>query len=301
MARFSSGPSGAGRGVAIAAVALLAAVVGVLTYLALQRGGAPLAGATAGPIPTFAYATDAPSPTPTPTPSGPAFDPAAERFLTIGSGAMWRATAGLCGGPEPLLERSADGGATWSDVTPRYLGIHQILGVETFAGSQADMVAATGDGCGVSVQRTFTQGTFWEAHPDFLADWAYVPTGDRSMVMLAGAGVAAPCAMPSSLRAADGVTALVCEGKAFTRQGADWSALPVEGVVALAVSDGNVVAAHRAADCAGLAVTSVSGAGQLAPLGCIADADTSAPAALAVNGASVIVWSGDRLSTLTAP
>ena len=125
---------------------------------------------------------------------------------TVGSGALWRGTAGACGGAAPTLERSRDGGDTWNDVTPRYLGIGQLLSVEAFAGSEAQIVARMGDDCELQALRTFTQGRFWESHPEALAASTYVDPADPTKVVIADADVTAPCATPWGART-DGVPA----------------------------------------------------------------------------------------------
>ncbi|MEU1972070.1 hypothetical protein ABZ477_10465 [Microbacterium sp. NPDC019599] len=290
------------RWVAISAVALLAVVIGILSLVAYQRANPPAEPATAGPVPTFDLGveteTPTPSPTATPTPE-PAPPREAERFLSVGSQAMWRATAGLCGSVEPLVERSGDGGQTWSDVTARYLGLTQVASLDAFSAQDAEMVAAAGN-CDAQALRTFTNGQFWAPYPDVLAVSRYIDLVDSSLIHLGrGAASQAPCAEARGLRASGDVVALVCEGRAWVWTGSDWSPLSPEGVVALAASDGAVIAAYPADGCAGLTVTRFAAAGGEGdpgtPVGCAEGADAASSAAMAVAGGSVLVWSGGSL------
>ncbi len=180
---------------------------------------------------------------------------AAERFLSAGPGALWRATAGRCGETEPLLERSTDDGATWQDVTPRYLGIGQILSLDAFADTEAQMVALMGPGCELQALRTFTQGRFWEPYPDVLAASTYVDPADPATVVIAGAAASAPCPEPWGVRAASGTVGLICDGTAYERVDGTW--MPVaEGALAITADGAGVTAAAIRADCTGVWIAS---------------------------------------------
>lgn len=257
-------------GIAVAIVAIGAVVLVVLALLH-SRGEAPTG--TPRPVPTFDAPQDSTaSPTPTPTPTvTPPTPGAGERFLAIGTGAMWRATAGGCGGPAPVIERSVDGGATWRDVTPTYRGIAQVLSLDPLAGDQAEIVAGMGPGCEVQALRTFTGGEFWEPYADVLAASTYLaPQNPASVVTPAGA-VAAPCPSPWGLRSSRGTVGLICDGTAYQRAGAAWQPVGTDAV-AVAIRDGAVVA--------------------------VTAAQATAPAAAAVAADGLRVWSGDALATI---
>ena len=283
------------RVLAIVLVAALAVVVVVLSALALQRSNAGVDAQSANPVPSFSLGVGAESPTPTPEAAAGA---PPERFLTAGAGPVWRATAGVCDGAEPLVERSVDGGATWADVTPRYRELTQVFALEAFAGTEAEMVGSVA-ACEVQALRTYTQGTYWDSYPDVLATSRYLMPSDATVVTPDGPA-AAPCAAPHGLRAADAL-ALVCDGAAWAQlPGADWVALPPTGVAAVAVVGVDVVVAHAGDACAGIALTRFAGGdGNAAePVGCAEGADASAPTALAASGDSFLVWSGDSLVTV---
>lgn len=288
--------SGAGRtlGAWLLGVLVVALVTGTvaLTALALSHvRGAPPAGAVPPPS-TFTPApvpeTSAPEPEPVAV-----YDRAAERFLSVGTGVLWRGVAGECGVSEPLLERSEDAGESWTDVTPRYLEIAQLTSVDAFADTEADIVAAWGEECEVQLRRTFSQGAFWDDYSELLDLYRHVSIPDPAEVLTADGPVATPCEDPRSFRAAGEVIALVCDGTASVYTGDEWSPLPAAEARALTVDDGDVVVAHLSDACEGLALTRYADASDPADLGCAPVADPYAPAALAVSGDDILLWSGD--------
>lgn len=288
--------------VAGGAVIVLAIVAVVLVVLAIQRvSGADAPEHTAAPVPTFRADTSAtPSPTPEPTPTAaPLHDRSQERFLSIGAQAMWRGVAGACTSAEPLLERSTDGGETWTDVTPRYLEIGSLSAVSAFAGAEGEIIASMGAECGVQALRTFTQGQFWEPYPDVLAASTYVDPTNPGSIVTPGGPVAAPCPDARSLRSAGGVTALICDSVAYVL-GADaaWQPLSTDAVTALSVSNGRVFVSHHTNSCAGLTITRFDDAtdGSSEDLGCVDVTDVATPTAVAVSEGNVFVWSGESMN-----
>jgi hypothetical protein len=285
------------RGIAIATVALLALAVGVLSVLAYQHARPGVDPGDAAPVPTFTLGVQT---APTPTPPAPnQLDPAAERFLSLGSAAWWRGTAGRCGQTEPVLERSTDGGATWVDVTPRYRAVAQIQSLDAFTSADAEMVATTGHGCLTEALRTFTEGEFWESYPDVLAVSRYVDPADAAVVHLGPDTVAAPCATASGLRAQGDIVALVCDATAFVWRSGQWEAFPSEGVAAVATDSESVAVAHSSEACAGVTITRFDGADPEAgtDAGCLTDLDPKTATALAISGDRFVVWSGDGLAS----
>lgn len=286
------------RGIAIAAVALLALAVGVLSVLAYQHARPGVDPGEAAPVPTFTLGVQA---APSPTPSAPnALDPSTERFLSLGSAAWWRATAGRCGQTEPLLERSTDSGATWADVTPRYRAVAQIQSLDAFTSADAEMVATTGHGCLTEALRTFTEGEFWESYPDVLAVSRYIDPADAAVVHLGADTVAAPCATASGLRARADIVALVCDATAFVWRSGHWEALPTKDVAAVATDSESIAVAHSSDACAGIAITRFDDSDPQAATdaGCVEGLAPGAPTALALAGDRFVVWSGDGLAFL---
>lgn len=285
------------------AVTVLAIVAVVLVVLALQRvAGTDAADGTPDPIPTFdTTPAETTSPTPSAEPSlttAPIYDRSQERFLSVGNGVMWRGVAGRCGEVEPLLERSVDGGETWTDVTPRYLEIGSLSAVSAFAGAEGEIIASMGSECEMQALRTFTQGQFWESYPDVLVGSTYADPTDPGSIVTPGGPVATPCADARSLRSTGGVTALICEGVAYVLgEDAAWQPLPTDAVTALAVTNSTVVTAHVTPGCTGLTLSRYATEADAAAdeLGCLEGLDTALPTALSATTDTVFTWSGDEM------
>ncbi len=277
-------------------MAVLAIAAIVLSMLAVVRtqNAADSVATTPRPVPSFAVSPTAQSSgSPSPTAATPAttvVPGAAERFLSVGEGAMWRATAGECGGAEPLLERSTDDGATWQDVTPRYRGIGQILSLDAFGGTEAEMVALMGDGCELQALRTFTQGRFWEPYPDVLAASTYVDPARPGTVVVAGSATDAPCPAPWGVRAASGTIGVICEGTAYRLAEGEWQPV-VDGALAIAADPAGITAVGTAPGCPGLQLNPPNPAGAT----CAAAVPASPPLALY----GTLVWVDDRLVPVT--
>lgn len=306
MARRPPGVSTSARWLAGVLVAALAIGTIVLAVIAVDRVRSAPSTAEPGPAPSFSFggaATPTPEPSATPTPPASgvlAYPRAQERFLSVGSGGMWRGIAGECGGAAPLIERSADGGRSWEDVTPGYRGIAQVVSLDAFAGTEAEAVARMGAGCETQALRTFTQGEFWEPYPEVLAASRYADPAAPSSVVTPQGAVPAPCADPRSVRAAGPTVALVCEATGYVLGGdRQWVPLPTADAVAVAIGGDALVVAARAPGCEGLEISRLTGDGfaQATPLGCAA-VDSAAPVAVAAAGDGALVWSGDALIRL---
>lgn len=289
------------------AIAVLALVAAGSTALALQHVSSQVPEDDVAPVPAFTDEPDAPTATPTPPPTETAvapagFDRSEERFLAADGVAFWRGVAGECGAVDPLLERSTDGGATWTDVTPLYLDVGQLMGASSFADGQAEILAAVGADCEVQALRTFTQGQFWAPYDDVSANTQYIAPDDAASIVLPNGAVSAPCSDARGLRANSALTVLTCEGSAFVRGGdGSWSALPARDVAAITLDDADILVAHAADTCVGLALTRYVGADSASPenAGCLAEADASAPTTIAVENGLIFAWSGDAWSTAT--
>lgn len=276
-------------------VGVLAIAVAVLAWMAYRHVN-PTESPTPAPSASTALGEITPTPTPTatptPTPTVEPVDLAAQRYLVVtGESSVWRAVAGSCSSDAAaLVERSADNGATFTDVTPNYLGIRQVASLDPFDTAQAEMVAGMGEDCAPEALRTFTGGDFWESYDDVLAASTYVDPNDPARVVTPDGAIDAPCGQAWGLRSDGGTVALICEGAAYTLDGDTWSQLSHDGTAAaLAVDGGTVyVAAEGAPDCGGLAVLRDG-----SPVLCAAEA--SAPAALDVNGGQGMLWAGDTL------
>lgn len=287
---------------AVTAVAVLAAAVVALSVFAYRSANPSTGAAEAAPVPSFSLGVQTATPTPTPTPS-PTLARETERFLAAGSGVLWRGTAGSCGVVEPLLERSVDDGATWTDVTPRYRGIGQLISVDMFSGVDPEIVAAMGAGCEVQGLRSFTAGQFWEPYPEVLSYTRFVDGADPATVRFGADAVPAPCASASGLRARGDTVALICDASAAVWTGSDWAPLAAPSALAVTVDGADVIVAHTTAECAGLTLS------RFAPS--IPDAATSTtcadtvsaepPLAVVTSDGDALVWSGDAVGRTPLP
>lgn len=254
---------------------------------------------TAAPTQPVAEPVEAPPPVPT----LPLVPRAQERFLMVDSvGTLWRAVAGSCTtGEAPLVERSNDDGATWSDVTPRYLGITQVAGLLRFEPGEAELIAAIGTECAVQGLRTYTQGDFWDSYPEALDGVSYVaPTSDAVLVSAAGVP-AAPCNAPSSLSVEGTTAALVCGTTPFVwsaDSGPGWVEVPATPTRAALVADGTLMLARATVDCEGLALSTTAVADPSAlQTTCLAGVDPAAPAVFAADPrGGGVVWAGETLT-----
>lgn len=285
---------GAAKWVAVAGIAVLVAAVAVLVFAALQHARPEAASRDAEPVPTFTLGVQTPTPTPTPTAAAASLEQT--RLLGLGSEVWWRATAGSCAGPAPLIERSYDQGATWTDVTPTYRGIAQVQTLEAFSARDAEIVAGMA-GCEPQALRTYTRGEFWDSYPDVLAASRYVDPRDPASVNLPSGPVPAPCPAAFGLHAFGDVIALICDGRAWSWSGEEWVALAPENALAVTIDGADVLVAHRAEDCAGVAIARVAAdtPDVASPVGCAVGTDAASPVAIATRGDGVVAWIGDAL------
>jgi hypothetical protein len=289
--------------IGIVIVATLALIAGLLTVLALQSVEPKPAERLPEPDPTFSFGQSESTPTPN-TQDQPAQvnvpARADQRMLVTGSepGVMWRATEGSCAqGISPLIERSADGGTTWADVTPFYRDVRQVLTLESFAGNQAQAVMAVGDECSVDGFRTFTQGQFWEAYPEVLEQAVYILPGDQTTIVTPGGEAVAPCAEPRALQSTSGELALLCDGDVQRLINGAWVQSGYGNVSAFAQGvDGGVAVIRKTADCGTRAVSIAS---TLSPsLGsCITVPRPDDASALAVSAGQAWLWNGELVAT----
>jgi hypothetical protein len=292
-----------------AVAVLVAAGIGVGTLVASAYGHAtPIPHAREpAPIPTFSLGVQSPAPTPSPTTSAAQQPRDGERFLAVGTGAgsniWWRAVAGTCGGTPPLVERSTDAGAMWSDVTPLYLGAAQLTSLDSFNQTEAQLVVGVGPSCEPQALRTFTQGQFWESNPDALAASRFVDLRDPATVQLSSSPTAAPCADARGMRAQGVVVALICDSTAYVATGGEWMALPNPDAAAIAVAAEGVMVAHAAPDCPGLSLSRyvTTDLNQPALSRCAEGVEATEPIAITTTPSGTLVWSGESLTTVAGP
>lgn len=293
----------------VALVVVLLIGAGALSWLAIERAKTPppLETSRITPSPTVTRSpspsvTPTPQPVPTPTVTVAAASGPDARFLASSNATLWRATAGACGTVEPVLERSTDAGRTWTDVTPRYRQIGQILGLAGYADGQAQLIALMGAECALQGLRTFTNGQFWEPNAEILAGGTYLDPASPGTVVDPAGSRPAPCTAPAAargsvqLRGSQPATAVICAADvSVSVNGAAWTPVAASGVVAVAVKPGGAAATLQAdaPDCAGLFYSD----DDLSY--CFADVPAGGPAALALDASdSPWVWAGEVVATI---
>jgi hypothetical protein len=254
----------------------------------------------AAPIPTFSRVPETPRPTPTATATAPvASVTAAPRLLAAVNGTIaYRATRGSCTGADAVLERTADGGATWQALDTARDGIHTIARIYNVSDTRVSLVAGAGDDCSTQGFASFTGGRFWEPADD-LGDQSYIDPDDPSSLHVASDTEAAPCAAPLQLAEGGDSTAVLCSDGVRVRSAqGEWQSAPMPGALAVAATDaGYDLAAAGVQGCAGVAIESFSAQSPQPQLvGCAASA-TPDGATLAVSGTTVWLWSGTSVLT----
>lgn len=276
----------------------------MLTLLALDHVRTRPAGGDVAPVPTFTQPSqETPSPTPSETSATTeSYDRSQERFLAVSAGVLWRGTAGQCGDVDPLLERSTDGGQTWTDSTPHYLGIGELVALNRFADGQAEIIALMGPDCEVQALRTFTQGQFWESYPDVLAASRYIVPADPGNIVSSDSPITAPCSDARSLRTAGSLIVMVCDDTAYVLdQDDEWLALPSTNATAVNANGDEIFVAHVSEQCNGIKLTRFTLADEETPhdAGCAENADPEQPMAIAASDGAPLIWSADTTVAFT--
>lgn len=284
----------------VAVIVVVLVIVDVLLVaLALART-APASNGTPGPVPTFS-STPRPSASSTAKPSASATsDPAGmatsgRRLLSaVDSQEAWRASSGTCGGTDGVLQRTTDGGTTW---TPVNLGVGSGAVLALRAGTRSvSVVVGTGDDCGTAVRTSDDGGATWKSGVAGDAGAGIAPAG----VLLSTGTVDSPCADPTEAYQGEFTTAIVCKDAVKWRSAAgEWVGVPVIGVRSLADDgDSYMLARVGASECPGveirsMAAVAVTPATTSTVVGCVADAETGGAIALARAGTEVWLWAGD--------
>ncbi|ROP74754.1 hypothetical protein EDF19_0840 [Curtobacterium sp. PhB115] len=280
-------------------VVVLVIVDVLLVALALART-APTSNGTTGPVPTF---SSKPMPTPSTSakPSGSATaDPAGmvtpgRRLLSaVDSLEAWRASGGMCGGTNGVLEHTVDGGATWTAVG---LGAETGAVLALRAGTEnVSVIVASGDDCEPRASTSTDDGTTWQPGASGAAGAGIGPDG----LLLSSGTVDSPCVDPIEAFQGERTTAVVCSQAVQWRTGTTaWVEVPVKGVRSLAVNGSSYTLARSGADvCGGVQIVSmpasdVTAATTVTPIGCADDADAEDPIVLTRAGAAVWLWAGD--------
>jgi hypothetical protein len=282
-------------------IVVLVVIDVVLVGLALGRN-APEQSQHAGPIPTY---TTAPSPSPSPSPaqstsapapSAKAIDSGRRMLSAVTATEAWRASGGSCGAAAPILERTTDGGVSW---TPVELSgnISSIAGLRATAAA-VSVLAGSGPDCTLSVRTSTDEGATWTDGDPGAAGPGISTTG----VVLANGPIDSPCADPIDAFQGKTTTVIVCDGTVEWRTGtAPWVEVPMDGVRSVTV-DGNAYTFARVGTdrCAGVRIETMSAVGvtpasMTKPVGC-RPAVTDSPVEVDRVGRTVWLWVGQSVA-----
>ncbi|MBF4614142.1 hypothetical protein [Curtobacterium sp. VKM Ac-1376] len=271
----------------------------VLVALALGRTDSEQNG-PAGPIPTF---TSTPHTAETPT-AGASADAdtassgeTAHRLLSAVDGQeAWRASAGTCGGPRPVLEHTVDGGATW---VPVGLGtdVGSLMAIRA-SDAELSVLVGVGEDCTATVRTSTDAGVTWDAGTAGAAGAGITADG----VVLAGETVQAPCTDPIDAFQGEQTSVVICDGHLEWRTGtAAWVDVPMGGVRSIGVDGGEYTLARvGAASCDGVQFETMPAADvtpttPTTPIGCATGADTDGTVSIDRVEQDVWLWDGDTV------
>lgn len=276
-------------------VGVLAVTAVLLAVFALRVPSNPDAGEIPGPIPTWGGGTNpgvAPTSTPSPTSVDEPVSPSPQ-FLSMYDGTFGiRATAGSCTGAPAVVQRTSDGGATWTAVTFDGVDVRQVLALDYVSDSQINVVAAAAD-CTQTVVTSFTGGEFWQAYPEQIGSATYVQPTDQTTVRVEGTNMTAPCTVREVQSVTQTVVVLCSDGSVQVRSSAGaWAPANVSRALAMAPSGpSGLVLAVSEPTCSGVLIRSIDvSSGASTDLSCLAAEQANATIDLV--SSSVFYWSG---------
>jgi photosystem II stability/assembly factor-like uncharacterized protein len=215
----------------------------------------------------------------------------------------WRARTGECGGA-PVLQRTADAGATWTDYTVDLIDVGALLQLEAVSEVRVRALAGTGDNCVPLPIESYTMGVFWERPSTPTALWQSSAGGGGAVSGPTGE-VPTPCRAVAALASRSaGEAAVVCTDGSLqvTEDGGGTWAAPLTDRSAAAVAgtdSGYTVAVLDDDRCDGLGLVAVRLAAASTTrdgsfLSCL-DSSTTSPVVMSAARAAVWVWVGEEV------
>lgn len=240
------------------------------------------------------------APTMAPPTAAPALMVAAptRAFAAIDGDIAYRAAAGECGVAPAQVERTGDGGETWSSTTPAEVtAVQQIL---TDGSDDVAIVAVEPDGCSPVLVRSYSQGAEWVQTTEVSAHW-HLGAG---RVVAPGGAASTPCAAPLQIAPRDEASAAVlCSDTtvaATSDGGATWfSSAALAGATSIARSeDAYRVAVVGMNGCEGAQVVSLTAALETGTPGecVVTEADLGSTVLATAADGTVWIWAGDALA-----
>lgn len=290
--------------IGVSALVLADVVLAVMAYISAHP---PVAGSPS-PIPRFSAPAPAPvaettaAPSASPQPTAPPEVAAGRYMIALSSTEAMRSQGGKCTGSASVVERTSDGGRTWTPAPSDQGTVQKVLALG-LSGGQVWSVAAAGAQCAPAYWSMPAAGGPWEGSDAGLPHAAYVDQDGHTLHTGQEGAEHAPCEAVQRLAVRpDGAAAVLCADGIWGRSaaGTTWTHLAVSGVQDIAPGRaGYLLVYSDAQTCAGLAFGSLpAGFGpNAAPnaIGCIADA--KGPVALTSSGATVWLWAGESIRT----
>lgn len=292
----------------IALVAVLAVAVAALAVVSLKKTRPYVS--NAGATPGYAATVEESGVTEPPVETAPLPSrqdlPITQRVLTATDGNnAYRAVTGSCPAAQTIVERTSDGGTTWTQTDLGALApvsaVHRILvGLDGYAA----VIALNRDDCNSAVAMvTFDGGTGWQGSAEVLGQtWRVDPANPAVIWDPVGASLDAPCPVMRLASAGTETAGLVCaDGRIFATSdsGATWyDSTEMTDVDALSgSSEGFLAASIGVANCSGVQVSALdTSLGERANW-CVEGA-VSSPGltAISVGGdGSFWLWAGDQM------
>ena len=213
--------------------------------------------------------------TPAPQETGPVDLAVPTSFMSAIDGTTaYRTVAGSCEPTSvPVLEKTVDGGDTWTSATVT-TDLRSVFRLQAVDASYAFLAGQGGAACSVGVTATYTSGAGFQAYPDRVASTWYVDPVVNSVVHTPTGDQAAPCPVAVLAASNDSTAAVLCTDRTLHQSadgGITWDGgVVVSGAASLTTtSRGFAVAVLGAENCDGVQVTSLAlGSASLQALGC---------------------------------
>lgn len=263
---------------------LLAMIVADVVLVAWAVGLLPGGRAASVPDPaTASSASPSPSKSPSPSSSRTAASTGSPFVLAlVDDEHAWRSTTGRCDGTAPVLERTEDGGASWSRVK---IEAKQVLRLR-FSEPTVGFAVVSDGSCTPSVRATADAGATWQ---ESAAGETWAPLDGPDVLVPGGREVAA-CGTAKVLGLApvtgERAWVLCSDGavRSTSDSGQSWSTSErVQGATSIAATEERVAVTAEGGDCKGTTIRVAADGGELGNDSCVEDA-TRAAVALSGDG-----------------
>lgn len=297
----------------IAALVILNGIV--LTWL--MNADAPAGSAEPTPTSTTSLTSDPTPQTSSPQMPGETTDPASpadpaladpagtsaalatRQLVAVDGDVAWRSTLASCGQGAAIVERTVDGGDSW---TATDLDVESVVRLRA-TDARSAFVVGVDQGCQTALATTSDGGETWgRADVNLSATWFLAPT-DRTLVVGPRGEAPVPCPGGAIDLAAVDVQrgAVLCQDGSLavsTDGGRSWATTgSVAGARAIAQNGSTYAVATFEGPCDALSVYGVNSDGEVqgAPLAC-APVTTAADVAVSISDDLLWVWSGTELA-----